>query len=486
MTDDKMDSAGGMRRRWLVWGTVGAVALLTIVVVVVAVPLLRPTTAAPTPTPSTTTVSPVASSTPTPTPTPTPTCTVATPDLVWSDPYDLDLPSDGRTTSTPIQRIDGVREKPGIWPDDASFAIDEERVGVLTNANGLDGTSYLTVIERDGTVRWEVAVDGYASVLSAPATTGVPGRLILEAHDADDYRMISYDIATGDVLHERESGEVYAITRHASRASFADVAPVSADAFFVSDRESLSRVDPATLEAEWSVSGDEFGVDWFEGGVPFDVVTDVVFVGTHAVDARTGEALGWESAGAVFEAAGATLQTPLLYDAVGPYDFSGLDTRTGESCWTREVVDIAATLDTLWVLLPDGAIERIDPLTGETIEKIAETAATSILATGDRLIAMETDREDYTAPVRYTAYDGTAPFGAVEVAPGRGGFVSGDQLLFYDYGSVKNPATLTAYERGNPSPVWQIDGEGLSIEAGVVLRTTWDAENERVDVELLR
>lgn len=149
-------------------------------------------------------------------------------------------------------------------------------------------------------------------------------------------------------------------------------------------------------------------------------------------------------------------------------------------------MDIAATIDTLWVLLPDGAIERIDPLTGETIEKIAETAATSILATGDRLIAMETDREDYTAPVRYTAYDGTAPFGAVEVAPGRGGFVSGDQLLFYDYGSVKNPATLTAYERGNPSPVWQIDGEGLSIEAGVVLRTTWDAENERVDVELLR
>lgn len=484
MSTSETDSAGGMRRRWVVWGTVGAVAALAIGAAVIAVPLLRPSASAPSPTPSASPTSPEPSATPTPTP--TPTCTVTAPALVWSDPHELDLPRDGRVTSTLIQQIEGVREKPGMWPDDAAFPIDGELVGVLTNVNGLEGTSHLSVIERDGTVRWDAEMDGYASVLSAPATTGVPGRLIMEAHNgAGDFRLFSFDIATGEVLRERDSEEISAVTRYAARASNADVAPVSADAFFVSNRDSLMRIDPATLEAEWSVTGEEFGVEWFEGGVPFDVVTDVVFVGPHAVDARSGEPLGWESSGAVFEVAGATLQTPLLYDYVGPYELSGLDTSTGEACWTREILDLAATSDALWVLSPDGTIERIDPLTGEVIETVGETTATSLTAMGDRLIAIEEDRDDYTAPLKYTFYEGSTALGTV-VADGRGGFFSADQFLIYDYGSVKVPETLTAYDLGTPTPAWQVDGEGMAIDAGVVLRTTWDADTERVEVVLLR
>lgn len=42
MSTSETDSAGGMRRRWVVWGTVGAVAALAIGAAVIAVPLLRP------------------------------------------------------------------------------------------------------------------------------------------------------------------------------------------------------------------------------------------------------------------------------------------------------------------------------------------------------------------------------------------------------------------------------------------------------------
>jgi len=51
---------------------------------------------------------------------------------------------------------------------------------------------------------------------------------------------------------------------------------------------------------------------------------------------------------------------------------------------------------------------------------------------------------------------------------------------------VDVPATLSAYELPGTSPVWQVDGAGMAIDAGVVLRTTWDADTGRVDVELLR
>lgn len=480
MTGNEGDPVERSRRRWVVWGTVGAVAAVAVAAAIV-VPLLRPG-AAPAPSPSATTTA-----TPTATTEPTPSCTVTAPELTWSEPNELTIAGDGRLAATRIQRIEGVREQPGMWADDAAFAIDDGLVGVLTRVDDAASTSYVSVIEPSGAVRWTRDLTGYVIVMSTPASTGVPGQLVLLVRDDDGaHRLVAYDLARGDVLRERETGELYAVTQNASRASYADVASVSADAFFASDRESLSRINAATLETEWSVRGDDFGVGWFEGGVPFDVTQDVVFVGTHAVDARSGEALGWESAGAVFEAAGATLQTPLMYDRVDAYETSGLDTATGESCWTREILDVAASDDMLWVLSAAGMIERIDPFTGTTLEQVGETAATALLSVGDRVIAVESDPDDFTVPARYTVYDGSAEVGTLEAPSDRAVFTSGDQLLVYDHGTVDVPATLSAYELPGTAPVWQVDGAGMTIDAGVVLRTTWDAGTGRVDVELLR
>lgn len=491
MTGSEGDPVDTPRRRWVAWGTVGAVAVVAVAAAVIAVPLLRPVdAAAPVPSPSATTpaTDPATDpATPSPTPEPTASCTVTAPELAWSAAHELDISRDGRLSATPIQRIEGVRERPGMWAFDAAFAVDAGVVGVLTHVVDDAPRSYVSVVERGGAVRWARDFAGYVSVLSTPASTGVPGQLVLLVRDGDGgHRMIAHDLDDGRVLRDREAGELFSVTQEAYRASASGVTSPSADAFFASDRDSLSRISAATLETEWNVRGEDFGVDWFEGGVPFSITRDVVFVGTHAVDARSGAALGWESTGAVFEAAGATLQSPMLYDHVGPYELAGLDTATGESCWSREILDVAATDDTLWVLSAAGMIERVDPFTGTTLEQVGETAATSVLSAGDRVIALESDPDDYNAPIRYTVYDGSDESGTVEAPSGPGVFTSGEQLLFYDYGTVDVAATLSAYDLPGTSPVWQVNGTGMSIDAGVVLRSTWDADTGRFDVELLR
>lgn len=494
MSDAKQEPTGsGHRtRRWLVGGTVGVVAALAVGAGVIALPLLSPAESASTPTAAPTAApSPTpAPTTPSPEPTPTPTCTVTASDLVWTDIRALDLPSDGRVTSTRVQRIEGIRSGPVTTPD--AFPIDDDLIGIITSVGEeASREAHLAVIDRtSGSLVWSLLVDGYVWVISTPASTGVDNQLIIAAYDSGSggYRMISYDPGTGELIHERETGELYLRPASAWRANDAEVAPAAASGFFVSDRDALFWIDAITLEPQWSVSGEQFDEPWFEGGVAFAVTSDVVFVGSHALDARTGEALGWESDGWAFEAAGATFSVPLLYDHIGPYTISGLDTTTGERCWSREILDVAATAGTLWLLLADGTLAEVDPFTGQTIAELATTGATSITALGlHNVIASERiDPGDDFSGRRYTLYGSGAGGGPVELPNGDRLHFSNGQVVALDRGTVKDPAKLYGYDFPTATPVWEIDGEGISLSAGVVLRTTWDAAQKRIDVELLQ
>jgi len=484
--DDEGDTSRTPRRMnpRLLWVTVGAAAAVAVAGAAVAVPLLRPA-GTPTTTPSTAPSEAPAtpSAAPTPTPTPAPTCTVTTRDVVWSDPWDLRLPADGPSAADRVQRI--TRADVDFRPTPHPFFVDDETFAILT-ANDLRSRSSLTVAGRDGEERWTVEIDGRIDLLSSPATTGVPDVVVVAVtgFDGGEHRMMSFDIATGELVAERETGETSAVTMRAGRAWWSDAAPREADSFYVSDRDALSRVDAATLEPQWTVAGADYGVEWFEGGVPFDVNGDVAFIGSHAVDAATGGSLGWESAGTVVSAAGATLQTRLMYDHIGPYDLSGLDTALGESCWTREVLSYAATADTLWILTPDGAIERIDPLTGEARETVAQSAADTLTMAGRYLLAHENDPDDYTAPSTVTVFDGGVERGRMTVESGAMVYASDTQLVVHAQAGRGRLPSLTGFDEPGGDPVWRIEEIDLAVDAGIVLRADVDGDENIVDYVL--
>ena len=466
------------------WATVGAVAAVALVGSAGAVALLRPVGAA-TETPSVTPAGETATPSATVTPTPTPVCTVTTEDVVWSDPWDLSLPPGGPTEADRVQRI--TRADVDFRPHPSPFFIDEGAFGILT-ANDLRSRSSLTVADRDGEERWTVEIDGRLSLVSSPATTGVADLLVIAVtgFDGGDHRMMSFDLGTGDVLAERETDTIIsAITPTAGNAWWANAAPRAADTFYVSDGDALSRVNAATLEPEWTVSGADYGVDWFEGGVPFDVLGDVAYVGSHAIDVSTGDSLGWESAGAVVAVAGATLQTRLMYERIGPYDLSGLDTSLGESCWTREVMSYAGASDALWILTPGGTIERVDPLTGKTLETVAQTSADTLTMSGRHLLAYENgDADDHTAPSTVTVFDDGTMRGEMTVESGSRVYASGTQLVIHDQGGRGRLPSLTAYDEPGADPVWKIEELDLTIDAGVVLRADVDGNENIVDFVL--
>ncbi|WP_425840114.1 PQQ-binding-like beta-propeller repeat protein [Microbacterium sp. PA5] len=474
------------RRPWVPWAVAGGAVAVAVVAAVVVVPLLAPASA-PSPTPTQTdAVGPSPSATSTPTPTPTATCTVTTPSVAWFDVRELALPADGEFTADRVQRIRGADEFDFL--DSTGFLIDDDRFGIITFHES-SSVSVLTVAERDGEVLWTREIEGSLAPVSSPALTGAADRIVVSVAVDTDWVMRSLDLATGETLAERPFGEHFAVFAKASRASSAAVAPASADAFYVSDRETLSRVNADTLETEWSASGSDFGVDEFEGGVPFWVTEDVVFVGSHALDAQTGESLGWESAGAVFLAGGATLQTMVMYDHVGPYDLSGLDTATGETCWSREIISMAGTADTLWVLTTDGAVERIDPATGATEETLAQTSADTLHTAGRFLVAYDGDEEDYSAPVTATVFDGSTQVGELTLSSGAELYGSGDQLVVYERGTSTTPASLTAYDLPSTDRVWRAKLEDAypDAAAGGLLqhRETSDGDVSIIDVYLL-
>lgn len=467
------------------WITVGTVAAMAIAGAAVAAPLMRPSAegaASPSTAPSASPTGEAESPSPTPSPTPTPTCTVTMHDVVWSDPFELTLPAAGPADADRVQRIEraDVDYRPTPFP----FPIDEESFGILT-ANDLRSRSSLTVAGRDGQERWTVVIDrGRLQVLSSPATTGVQGILVIgvTAFEGGDHRMMSFDLATGDVIAERETGETSPITWRAGRAWWTSVAPTTADSFYVSDRDALSRIDATSLETRWTVAGSDYGVEWFEGGVPFGVIGDRAFVGSHAVDAETGEGLGWESAGNVTSVAGATLHTRLMYDHVGPFDLSGLDLARGESCWTREVLSYTGDADTLWILTSEGAIERIDPLTGEALETVAQTTANSLRAVGRYLFATESDPDDYRQPTTVSVFEDSVLRWTYTDDSSAPPYVSGSQIVVHE--RKQGLDTLTGYDEPGGDPAWQIEELDIFVDEGVVLQAEVDWNENIVDYAL--
>lgn len=474
---DERTGRGGIRRRWVPWAAVGAVVVLG-GAAAVAVPLLARSgepAAAPTSTTPTAASPEAGAESPS-------ACVVTTPEVTWRDPNSLSLPTDGNLESTVVQEMPWIDVEGGLWPE--VFAVDDETFGVIST-NGTLARSFLALVDRGGRVEWKVELDGPATVLSTPARTGVEGRVVvLVSRDEEAPLMQAWDLDTGELAAQEEaSGDVYPVSTSASVAASADIAPRDADAFYVADRGSLTRVDATTLQPQWSFDAAAFGVDELEGGIPFSVLDDVAFAGGHALDVDSGRPLGWETAGTAFVAGGVTLEAPLRYDAVGPYTVSGLDTRTGDTCWSRDVLDIAATADALWLLSPDGAIERVDPQSGATTETLADVAADHLDVAGRFLLAVGPEAED-SATSLVAVFDQDEQIGTVEIGSGASLHVSGDQVILATPGTATVDPTLAAYQLPATDPAWLLDTDAV-VSGGVLLQTVIDGDAGTARVVLL-
>jgi outer membrane protein assembly factor BamB len=476
---DERTGRGGIRRRWVPWAAVGAVVALG-GAAALAVPLL---TRSGEPATAPTSISPTAASPEASAESPSPAaCVVTAPEVTWRDPSSLSLPTDGNLESTVVQEVPWIDVEGGLWPE--VFAVDDETFGVIST-NGTLARSSLALVDRAGRVEWNVELDGRATVLSTPARTGVEGRIVvLVSRDEEAPLMQAWDLDTGKLASQEEaSGEVYPVSTSASVAASADIAPRDADAFYVADRGALTRVDATTLQPQWSFDAAAYGVGELEGGVPFSVLNDIAFAGGHALDVDSGRPLGWETAGTAFVAGGVTLEAPLRYDAVGPYTVSGLDTRTGDTCWSRDVLDIAATADALWLLTPDGAIERVDPHSGTTTRTLADVSADHLDVAGHFLLAVDSGEEG-SAVALATVFDQDEQIGAMEIDSGASVHMSGDQIVIATPGNVTVEPTLSAYRLPAIDPVWLIDVDAV-VAGGVVLQTVIDGDAGAARVVLL-
>lgn len=464
------------RRRWLPWTIVGGVAAVAVAAAFVLVPgLTRPDRPAPQPDDSTT---------PTATPTATPTCTVTPLDTATFDPYALTLPTDGAFTTVPVTEVTGDYV--------SAIEVDDRRIAVTTSTYGNTGAELLVVELSTGGVMWRMPL-GNSGVVSTPALTGVPD-VIITATPTEGYLsnvLTAYDVATGAITTSAEvPGDwVGAIPSDAGVAGPERVVPEDPDALFVSNGDSAMRLDAATLAVEWTLTGADYGVGQFEGGVPFSLVGDVFFVGGIAFDATAGTQLGWETEWHPITAAGHALVTPIVYDSLDPYTLAGLDLRMGEECWSMDVVSVAAQGRDLWVVTTDEVLRRIDPATGETIDTVATVGYVQVEVHGEYLLT--TPREwnpDGRESMTVRSSDGTWERDSTD--DGGPAMESGGQLLTTTSATVDTSGELTAH-KGDGSTAWSlvtwdaVSDARVQTVSDILLRTT-PIETGMLRIELLR
>ncbi len=420
-------------RRWVPWTVIGAIAAVAVVAAIVLAPVLRPTTTAAAPSAEATgpagepAVEPA-----TPTAPAAPDCTVTAADVNWHDTRDAPLPSPGRLQATPLEATT-VLFPPESWAHLAIEPVDEMRSVILASArDDIRSSTQATVVDTvTREVLWSTAFRAHTWVVSSPALTGTD-RIVFAT---DDGMLESFDISTGAPLVQRDFGEAYTIAAHGITGTTAEAwtaVTVPADAFLVSDRDAAHLVDATTLQTRWTVAGEDLGVGWSEGGVPFSRTTDVLFVGSHMVDAHTGAVLDRRIDGYPVHAAGAVLADRRPYeDDDGAFVVAGLDLTTGEGCWTRDVRDVAASGDQVWILTVDGGIEQVDPFTGETLETRSVAGAAGIELAGDTVVVLLAGEDP-----RYRLLLGDGTVLPVD-APGHPWAIGDGQLVMRDHDTAR-------------------------------------------------
>lgn len=447
-------------RRWIPWTVMGGIAVVAAAVAAaLVVPGLLPADTAP----------PAASPPPPPTTTP-PTEPACDSRLDAALPEPFDISATGELTRIEVDAFDADAVGP------SSPWVDTERVddGVLALRTSVDtpagALTRLTVVEEaSDRSRWASTFEGHAQVLGSPATTGVEDRLLVGHPDADGFRLVALDLTDGDVVASVVTathpwGDVALRPAGDGRLP----ASQSQQAFFVRDFDTVTRLHAETLEPEWTVSGVPFDAARSEGG-GFDIVVagDVLFISGIAFDAETGEELGWSIDGTVVAGGGHALAMPVRFDSYDPFPLSATDLRTGEACWTLEVLEVVADGSDLWVVDAAREVQRIDPKTGEVLERRGTVPALSDADDGIRLLARDgivaTITSDPSFEQEPKAYAWT-PDGAVEL-PAAPSFISNGQFVTHEAGR------LHAHAAVDGSPLWtaevrgQLGGAGLADAA---------------------
>jgi len=459
-------AAGGgtpTHRHWIPWTVVGGVGAIVVAAAVVVAPSLVPV-AASSPAPSVTTLPPSAP--------PPPTCQVTPSAGAWFDGGRIDLPANGRFTETFLADVAADYAIPTI--------VDDSSVVLVASGYETPADSVIVLDRGTGEVVWQTSVVGYGGIVATPATSGVDGKILVSSHDPSNPAatvVTSYSSDSGHILASRtfDGDWVGQLGNSAGRAAWATIAPTDAGAYWVTTRDAALRLDPETLEPLVTVTGEEYGVGQFEGGVPFRLAGEVLFVGGHAVDATDGTSLGWETQASPLSAAGYTLTTPIVYDSMDPYALTGLDVRTGESCWSHQVISVAATDEQLWIVTGEEVLQRIDPATGAVLHDFGGVGDSSVQMLAGAVVTSPRywDASPDAAAIVHDA-DGdrfSFPFerSLLHSTP--------SQILSTTQGTVSMGGELTAIDPSTGEVVWTLPvgangGERVELDAGIAWRTT--------------
>jgi hypothetical protein len=481
------------RLPWIVAAGVGGVAIAA--GVLISVPQIfsgSPTAGeSPTPTP------PPATATPSVTPTsePTPTAAACDPSTAARiSSYDLGLSSSGELTRTTVVEFESdIASNPSSY----SVPVDDDLVAIITSADehGESRTNLAVVEPVSGEARWDFTFDGSVSVVGTPLASGVTDRILISNSVGDDHRLVALALDDGRELVERDTTQWMSdVTAHAPRGWDAwAVAEQARDAYLLRDYDTVTRLDPDTLEDEWTIDANAIDAQRYEGNhFVTQHIDDTVFVSGHPFDAESGEALDWFREGDYVVAAGVVLHHEYRFDAYDSYELSAIDPRTGEVCWTTEIFDVAADDESLWVIGADHDVVRLDPATGDVLERRGSTTQVDlgtddadtfgIALVGDSVVTTvgSWSRPDSVATL--WAPDGPVTLPIDDGAPSYAG--SDGQLLVYRSGTVDTPAELEAFDPDGSS-AWTAELDGASVERGLVAETRI-ASPGVIEVDILR
>ncbi|MDJ1115495.1 hypothetical protein [Microbacterium dauci] len=465
------------RLPWIVAGGVGAVALAA--GVAIALPQLLPgtPTAAETPTETPTSVAP--SPTPSDDPTPAPvTCDPSTAARIPS--YELDLSATGELTRQTVVEFEA--EAPS-WGDPGNNAepLGEDLVAIVASAGDDDArrTNLAVIDGGSGEHRWDITVDGGLFIVGTPLSSGVSDRLLVNHVIDGEYRLVALALDDGGELAERPAtGWVSSVVGHAPQGWTAwDVASQAPGAYVLRDDDTVTRLDPDSLEPEWTIDANAIDAQRYEGNhfiaQHFD---ETVFVSGHPFDAESGEALDWFREGDFIAAAGVVLHHEYRFDRYDSYPLSAIDPRTGELCWTVEVLDVAGDDESLWVIGVDRDVLRLDPISGEVVEQ--RGTIESIELEADEAESFSLSLVGATVVTQVQPLGGMEP-GATAVWTSAGPLSlpiddyaafnasSGDQLIVQVGSTVDTPARLVAYALDG-STAWDVEIGDLTVDSGLI------------------